>query len=282
MLGGAARKLGAAAGRPKQIAEDARPVGRIVPVDEHPRDAVAHGRDQPAHRGRHHRRAARLRLQRDQAERLVVARHADQVGGPVDVGQVGRRPRRQEPHAVARGRATAASSISAVGPVQAGAARAAADRDDQAGRPAAGSVAASSAAALSRTSRSLQRLDPPDERHDVAVLGQAEALPRRSPRSAGRRRREAVEVDAGRAPRPPGRVGAPYRSISSRASVGVLATSRSASATTCSSPITRAFGSGVSPSASSRFLTFASVCAVCTSGTPQRSLASQPTCPDSQ
>jgi hypothetical protein len=39
---------------------------------------------------------------------------------------------------------------------------------------------------------------------------------------------------------------------------------------------------GASPSASARFFTLARVCAVCTSGTPQRSVASQPTCPDSQ
>jgi hypothetical protein len=70
--------------------------------------------------------------------------------------------------------------------------------------------------------------------------------------------------------------------MSSRASIGVLATSRSASATMFSSPVTRASGSGESPAASRWFFTLASVCAVCTSGTPQRSLASQPTCPDSQ
>jgi len=61
-----------------------------------------------------------------------------------------------------------------------------------------------------------------------------------------------------------------------------VATSRSDSSTTCCSPITRDRGSGVSPSASAAFLTLARVCAVCTSGTPQRSLASQPTWPDSQ
>ena len=62
----------------------------------------------------------------------------------------------------------------------------------------------------------------------------------------------------------------------------VLAISRSAASTTWVSPITRAAGSGVSPSASAAFLTFAMVCMVCTSGTPQRWAASQPTCPESQ
>ena len=51
---------------------------------------------------------------------------------------------------------------------------------------------------------------------------------------------------------------------------------------TCSSPITRAAGSGMSPSASAAFFTFAIVCIECTSGTPQRSLASAPTWPESQ
>ncbi len=70
--------------------------------------------------------------------------------------------------------------------------------------------------------------------------------------------------------------------MSWRVSSSVLPISRSASATTWSSPITRTIGSGVSPSASAAFLTRARVCALCTSGTPQRSRASQPTCPDSQ
>ena len=75
---------------------------------------------------------------------------------------------------------------------------------------------------------------------------------------------------------------APYREINASASAGVEAISRSASATTCSSPITRAWGSGVSPSARKSFFTLASVWAEWTNGTPQRSRASQPTCPESQ
>ena len=70
--------------------------------------------------------------------------------------------------------------------------------------------------------------------------------------------------------------------MSCLASASVLAISMSAALTTCSSPITRAIGSGVSPSASASFLTFAMVCMECTSGTPQRSRASAPTWPESQ
>ncbi|SLJ21574.1 Uncharacterised protein [Mycobacteroides abscessus subsp. abscessus] len=75
---------------------------------------------------------------------------------------------------------------------------------------------------------------------------------------------------------------APYNSTSWRASSAVLATIRSASAMICFSPISRLTGSGASPSASAAFFTAASVCAVCTSGTRQRSRVSQPTWPDSQ
>jgi hypothetical protein len=62
----------------------------------------------------------------------------------------------------------------------------------------------------------------------------------------------------------------------------VLAISMSAASTTCSSPMIRATGSGSSPVAMASFLTLAIVCMVCTSGTPQRSLASAPTWPESQ
>jgi hypothetical protein len=58
--------------------------------------------------------------------------------------------------------------------------------------------------------------------------------------------------------------------------------SMSAASTTCSSPMIRATGSGVSPSASASFLTLAIVCIECTNGTPQRSRASAPTWPESQ
>jgi hypothetical protein len=75
---------------------------------------------------------------------------------------------------------------------------------------------------------------------------------------------------------------ASYSCTSSSASSAVEAISRSAVATTCASPMARALGSGVSPSARVRFLTFASVWLECTIGTPQRSFASQATWPESQ
>ncbi len=64
--------------------------------------------------------------------------------------------------------------------------------------------------------------------------------------------------------------------------MSVLAISMSAASTTCSSPITRAIGSGESPAASESFLTFAIVCIECTSGTLHRSRTSAPTWPESQ
>ncbi|CKR53016.1 Uncharacterised protein [Mycobacterium tuberculosis] len=57
----------------------------------------------------------------------------------------------------------------------------------------------------------------------------------------------------------------------------MLTINRSASSTTCCSPTVRSGGAGPSPSASAAFFTAASVCAVCTNGTAQRSRASQPT-----
>ena len=79
---------------------------------------------------------------------------------------------------------------------------------------------------------------------------------RRAPRP--RARGESVEVDAGCDVRTLSRVGA-VQLDEFAASSAVEAMSRSASATTCSSPITRALGSGSSPSASRAFLTLASV-----------------------
>ncbi len=75
---------------------------------------------------------------------------------------------------------------------------------------------------------------------------------------------------------------APYSSISWRASSAVLATSRSAAATTSPSPRIRAAGSAQSPVARARFFTLPKVCMDCTRGTPQRSAATAATWPDSQ
>jgi len=69
-------------------------------IDQH-RASVADGGDEAADGGRHDGRPARLGLERDQAERLVVARHTHQVDGPVQVGERVAGLRRQEPHGVA-------------------------------------------------------------------------------------------------------------------------------------------------------------------------------------
>ena len=77
-----ARRCGARSSRPSASAQSSvrwpstsRPVRR------------RHRGGQTADRGGHHRRAAGLRLQRDQPERLAVAGHHGQVGGRVVVGQ---------------------------------------------------------------------------------------------------------------------------------------------------------------------------------------------------
>ena len=70
----------------------------MVSVDEYPADAVTDSGDEPADGGGHDRRAARLRLQRDEPEGLVVARYGDEVGRPVQVGQPVVAQRREEPH----------------------------------------------------------------------------------------------------------------------------------------------------------------------------------------
>ncbi len=77
-------------------------------------------------------------------------------------------------------------------------------------------------------------------------------------------------------------VSAPYRPTSWSASAAVLATSRSAAAITSASPRIRICGSAQSPVARAAFFTLPSVCMDWTSGTPQRSLATAPTWPDSQ
>ena len=58
------------------------PLGGAVPVDQQPGPAVGHRDRQATDVRRDHRGAAGLGLQRDQAERLVVAGHRDDVGRP--------------------------------------------------------------------------------------------------------------------------------------------------------------------------------------------------------
>ena len=270
-----------AAGRGEQPAQRPRPVVRVVPVDQHAADPVADRGDQTADRGGHDRRAAGLRLERDQTERLVVRRHGDQVGGAVER----RRGRRRS---AAAGTARASADAERRRPARS--ARSAGPGRCRSGPPTITTVRSRATARVEPLQRGgrgqehvgrLERLDPADEGDDVAALrrpSRSRATGAELGRRGENRSRSTPGCDDGRRRS----AAAPYRSIRSRASNGVLATSRSASATTCSSPITRASGSGRSPAASWAFLTLARVCAVCTSGTPQRSRASQPTWPESQ
>ena len=66
------------------------------PSTSSPDRPSAHRDRQPAHRAPPPRRPAGLRLQRDQPERLVVARHRDDVRGPEDLDQPVRGLRREE------------------------------------------------------------------------------------------------------------------------------------------------------------------------------------------
>jgi hypothetical protein len=121
--------------------------------------------------------------------------------------------------------------------------------------------------------RGLQRLDAADEEQHVGVRGRRAAS--RGALGAGAARAEDAEVDARRDDRDPAG-SASYRSMRSPASSSVLATSRSGGGDPPAprrspGPAAR----GASPRASERFLTLAIVCIVCTSGTFQRSAASQ-------
>ena len=232
-------------GRGEQAAEHPRPVVRVVPVDQHAADAVADGGDQAADRGGHHRRAAGLRLQRDQPERLVVRRHRDQVGGPVE-----RRPGRRRSAAAGsaprrRCRATRpARSARSAGPGRCRWARRRSPRS--AARPARGRARAARRRARSSTSGALSGWIRPTNATTCPPLGQAEPAAggsRPRPRAAGAGRNRSRSTPGSHHARPgPGRrrTGRSDRCASTR----VLATSRSASATTCSSPITRALRLG--------------------------------------
>lgn len=124
----------------------------------------------------------------------------------------------------------------------------------------------------------LQRLDPPGEERDDGVLRQTEAGAGGGPAVADR---EAVEVHAGVDDGHLAGVGL----VVPDELVGLLGGVRD-------EPVGGGHDLGladdaggrfgVSPSASAAFLTLAMVCMAWTSGTPQRSAASQPTWPESQ
>ena len=207
------------------------------------------GGRQAADVGRDDRRAARLRLDRDQPERLVVRRHDDQGGRPVPVDELGPARPAATNRTTSATPSDAASSTSACGRVEPGARRAADDGDDQplAQLRVAGEQLGRGA---DQDVGRLQRLDPADEdQHD-----RVRREPERARAAACVARAEDVEVDTRGDHRGPGRGRRRTGRSSCCASSSVLATIRSAASTTCSSPITRAAGSGASPSASAGVL----------------------------
>ena len=82
--------------------------------------------------------------------------------------------------------------------------------------------------------------------------------------------RNSVQVDAGRDRDDLVRVGAVEADAAGGPRPRCWRSAGRPRPTTCSSPMSRASGSGRSPSASEAFLTLARVCVECTSGTPQR------------
>ncbi len=146
----AMRRAGAASSQQSRAAR--RPSRRVVPVDEQAGHAVADRRRQAADRGGDDRRAAGLGLDGDQAERLAVGRHDDEVGRAVPVGErrprrpagrTGRRPRCPEP---------AARSCSCVGAAPGRCRSGRRGRRPSAARASPGRAASSRAAARSSTS----------------------------------------------------------------------------------------------------------------------------------
>ena len=214
----------------EQAAEDAGPVARVVAVDEQAGDAVRDRGGQPADAaprrpasrtpGPRPRpgRTTRCATGRRRGRRRGTSRRA-RCGRPA--GGSGRRPRRR-----ARRRAPAAargfSSPVPLGPPRTttmSRSRRAGSRRDQLGGGAQQHV------------RRLERLDPADEQQDLARHGGRPSRRRAPCRRPGPGRRPRGRRRAG--PRRPGR-GRRRRGRRARAaSSAVLATSRSAAATTC-------------------------------------------------
>ena len=242
-----------------------------------PLSPVGDDRRQPAHRGGDHGGAGGLGLGGDEPEGLVVRRHGDH--------RCGRVPDRASSAGGTGGTNRTTSSISSRRPARR-APRGARARSRRVRRRSGRRVAtrrsgvssSSTATACSSTSGALSGCRPAGEQHDVGVRRQAEVTARRR-RCRGDGRRSGRHPECTTSTRPGS---ASYRLISCLASMSVLAISMSAASTTCSSPMIRATGSGVSPTARASFLTLAIVCMVCTSGTPHRSRASAPTWPESQ
>ena len=143
------------------------------PSTSTPGRPVGHGRRQPADRGGDDRRAAGLRLERDQPERLGVAGHDGEVGGAVVVGDRRRGRWAARTGRCRRGRDRAARSVSQVGvarPLPLGP-----PTIDDLQR----SVDLQPGGRAQQHVRRLERLDPADEQQRRQVGVEAEPLPGR-------------------------------------------------------------------------------------------------------
>ena len=222
-------------------AQRGRPVARLVAVDQQAAVAVADdGRS--ARRRQRRRPGCRWPGPRRRPARRTRCRTARRPGsprrttGPARPGRPAARtgPRRSRPSSAASWASdSGCSSPEPDGPPTTGTTR----RERSSG------PSSSTATARSSTSGAFSGWIRPANSSTCASAGQPERGPGLAPGPAGGRRRGRRR---GGRPRPaPG--SASYRLISCLASRSVLAISMSAASTTCSSPITRASGSGVSP-----------------------------------
>ncbi len=168
-----------------------RPVLRVVAAHQRARHAVLDGHRQAADRRGDHRRAAGLRLQRDQAEGLAVRGHHQGRRGAVPVGEALLADRRVEAHHVADAE-LGGQLVQALGLGQAGARGAADDRDDQA-LAQLGLPVEQHGDGPQQHVRGLQRLYPAGEKEHRGILRQAQ----RSTRGTAVARPEHLQVHPG-------------------------------------------------------------------------------------
>ena len=143
------------------------------PSTSTPGHVVGDRRGQPADRGGDHRRAAGLRLERHEPERLVVARHDGEVGGAVVVGDDVARRRAGGTARRRAGRARRAATRRCCGcasPEPLGA-----PSTTTCSRPARSGSSRSSGRGAQQHVRRLERLDAPDEQQRQRVGAQARA-----------------------------------------------------------------------------------------------------------
>lgn len=248
----------------------------VVAVHQEARGAVPHGDRQTADGRGEHRRTGRLRLYGDQAERLAVGGHDQDGGGPEPVGELVLGDGRPEPYDVGYTE-PGGELLQSLGLGQATAAGTAHDGDDHAGAQFGTPVEEDGDGAQEYVG-GLEGLDAAREEGHERVLGQAEPG---TGGGAAVRGTEAFQVDAGMddgdargvrlvvAKQFPGLLdGVGDEAVGGAHDLGLADHARG--------------GLGVSPAARLAFLTLAMVCMACTSGTPQRWAASQPTWPESQ